>query len=97
MFHPFSSTDKPPSRREKVESGTVRRAVMHHTTLAGQRQFAEGGTRDFPILVENGSIRSIRNLTTSVSPMHMMHPWGGEYFEEDLKKRAKSSVEEEGL
>ena len=45
----------------------------------------------------DSTMSRIRKLTTSVSPMHMMHPWGGEYFEEDLKKRANSSVEEEGL
>ena len=45
----------------------------------------------------DSTMSRIRKLTTSVSPMHMMHPWGGEYFEEDLKKRAKSSVEEGDL
>ena len=39
----------------------------------------------------------IRKFTTTESPMHMMHPWGGEYSEEDLKKRANSSVEEGDL
>ena len=35
----------------------------------------------------------IRKFTNTMSPMHMMHPWGGEYMEESAKKRASLSAE----
>ena len=62
-----------------------------------RRSSSNNGEEDAVSRGRVSTMSRIRKFTTTMSPMHMMHPWGGEYSEEDLKKRASSSIEEEAL